>query len=156
MKKLSLLLVIALVAACADEDLYVKPDGTDIQVAGVVSDDNSDSDQVFMVVEQSPEFPGGMKAYHKYLKENLKYPEEAKRMGIEGNVYVSFIVQETGELTDFELVRSVGAGCGDEALRVLMEGPNWTPGQQGGKTVKTRMQLRTVFRLNDQRIASAF
>ncbi|OEK04144.1 energy transducer TonB [Roseivirga misakiensis] len=147
MKKLSLLLVIVLFASCGEEDLYIKPDGSDIQAAGIVSDDKSSSDQVFLMTEESPEFPGGMSNYNKFLRENLKYPEEAKNLGIEGNVYISFIVQETGELSDFEVVRSVGGGCDEEALRVLMDSPNWTPGKQGGKTVKTRMQIRTVFRL---------
>ena len=150
MKKLSLLLLLVFALACAEEDMYITPNGDDIQVAGVVGG----SDEVFLVVEQSPTFPGGHASYMKHLKATMKYPESAQKMGVEGNVYLSFIVNETGKLSDFEVVRPLGGGCDEEALRVYMEGPDWIPGMQSGKAVKVRMMSRIVFRMDDESLAS--
>lgn len=154
MKKLALLLIIAFVVSCGDEDMYVKPNGDDIQTAAVISEESSSSDEVFLVVEENASFPGGMNAYNKYLLKNLNYPKEAKDKGIEGNVFISFIVDKDGSLSDFEVVRGPGGGLAEEALRVYMESPNWTPGKQRGKAVKTRMQARVSFRLDEHNAAS--
>lgn len=148
MKKLSQLLMIAVVVSCADEDMYVSPNGDDLQVAGVISEKSSSSDEAYLVVDEHPAFPGGTKAYRNYLLKTLKYPKEAKEMGIEGNVYLSFVVDTDGTLGDFEVVRSLGGGLNEEALRVYMEGPNWTPGILNGEAVKTRMMARVVFRMH--------
>ncbi len=151
MKKLTLLLTLSLVFSCGDEDLYVKPDGTDYQAVKALPDQNSQSSAngIFLIVEDMPEFQGGKDAYNSFLLKNLKYPEQAKKMGVEGRVFISFIVNEDGSLSDFELVRGIGSGCDEEALRVYMESPNWSPGKQKGKAVKTQMQAQVVFKLSE-------
>lgn len=153
MKRLSILLIIALTFSCGEEDLYVQPDGADYQAVNVVPDQKnkqSESNDVFIIVEDMPEFPGGSKAYNNFLLKNLKYPEQAKKMGVEGRVFIAFIVNEDGSLSDFELIRGIGSGCDEEALRVYMESPNWTPGKQKGKAVKTKMQAQVTFKFSAQ------
>lgn len=105
------------------------------------------ADKVFLIVEEDATFPGGMSQWNKFLKKNLKYPRQAKRMGIEGNVYLSFIVGRDGSISDISVTRSIGGGCDEEALRVLKKSPKWKPGKQRGKPVIQRMNLRVVFRL---------
>ena len=89
MKKLSLLLIVAITVSCADAEMYVEPEGSDFEVKGVIAEESSD-ETVFLVVEQDPTFPGGREAYKKFLGENIIYPQEAKEKGIEGNVYYDF------------------------------------------------------------------
>lgn len=148
MKKLSLLLFIALVISCGDAEMFVEPEGSDYEVGAVISEKSS-NDKVFLNVEQDPTFPGGREAYGKFLGKNLNYPQEAKEKGIEGNVYMTFVVDTDGSLSDFELLRNPGGGLGEEALRVYMEGPNWIPGMQKKQPVKTRLTARVAFRLGD-------
>lgn len=151
MKKLSLLALLAFFVSCGDEDLYVAPDGEDLQAVAIeeIPDSEASSSDIFLVVEDMPEFPGGQKAYNRFLLSNLKYPKQARDMGVEGNVYLSFVVDTDGTLSDFELLRGIGAGCDEEALRVYMESPNWTPGKQRGVAVKTKMQARVSFKLSN-------
>ncbi|MFT6872183.1 MAG: protein TonB [Roseivirga sp.] len=105
------------------------------------------ADKIFLVVEEDAEFPGGREAWTKFLNRNLKYPKQAKRMGVEGNVYLSFIVDRTGTISDISVIREVGGGCDEEAVRVLEKSPKWTPGKQRGKAVIQRMTIRIIFRL---------
>lgn len=154
MKKLPLLLLLIFAISCGDEDLYVSPAGEDLQTVGIIEETASESSDIFLAVEESAAFPGGTKAYGKFLRTNLKYPSQAKNMGIEGRVFISFVVNTDGSLGDFELQRGIGAGCDEEALRVIMESPNWTPGKQGGVAVKTKMQLAVSFKLDGTNIAS--
>ncbi|WP_436517779.1 TonB family protein [Ekhidna sp. To15] len=107
------------------------------------------SDDVFTIVENAATFPGGLNAFKSYLKENIKYPKQAKRLGVEGKVFVGFIVEEDGELTNMEVLRGIGAGCDAEALRVLEESPRWEPGSQNGKTVRQKMVSPVEFTLTD-------
>ncbi|MCS4436433.1 energy transducer TonB [Aquiflexum gelatinilyticum] len=105
------------------------------------------ADEIFDVVENSPEFPGGMEAWNEYLRKNLKYPTQARRMGIEGTVYVVFVVNTDGTVQDVELLRGIGGGCDEEALRVVKGAPKWTPGKQRGCPVRVRMRLPIRFKL---------
>ncbi len=148
MKKLSLLLMVVFCLACED-DLAIQPNGEDLQVAEIITETEEES-EIFHIVEDMPTFPGGKDAYYKYLAENINYPEQAKNLGIEGRVFLTFIVNEDGSLSDLTLVRGIGAGCDEEALRVYMESPNWIPGKQRGKTVKTKVQAAVTFKLNDE------
>ena len=97
------------------------------------------SDEVFDKVDETPEFPGGMEAWANFMKDNLKYPKLAKDEGIEGTVYIRFIVNKDGSISDAEILRGIGGGCDEEALRVINSFPNWKPGKKDGKVVKTRM-----------------
>lgn len=106
-----------------------------------------DADEVFDVVEESPEFPGGMEAWNNFLKDNLKYPSQARRMGIEGTVYLVFEIKTDGSVHNIELLRGIGAGCDEEAKRVIGESPKWTPGKQRGRLVNVRMRIPIRFQL---------
>ncbi|OEK01422.1 hypothetical protein BFP97_07765 [Roseivirga sp. 4D4] len=152
MKKLSLLLAIVIIVSCEDAEMFVEPEGSDYEVGSTIHEKPAD-DKVFLVVEQDPTFPGGLKAYRKFLGENLIYPQEAKEKGIEGNVYMTFIVETDGSLSDFKLLRNPGGGLGEEALRVYMDGPNWVPGTQKNQAVRTRLTARVAFRMNDKNLS---
>lgn len=147
MKKLIIFLVLgATVVACDQSELFIQPD-EDVSVAVLETSEASSIDEVFMVVEEQPSYPGGHSAWVKHLSTTLKYPEQAKNQGIEGAVFVSFVVDKTGELKDGQVIRGIGGGCDEEALRVVMESDKWNPGKQRGREVNSRMQMRVVFKL---------
>ncbi|WP_026956729.1 energy transducer TonB [Algoriphagus vanfongensis] len=106
------------------------------------------ADQIFDVVENQPEPPGGMSGWNQYLSKNLKYPTQARRMGIEGTVIVVFVINTDGSIQDVEVLRGIGGGCDEEAVKVVQEAPNWTPGKQRGRPVRTRMRLPIRFKLS--------
>src|SRR5690554_385490 len=106
------------------------------------------ADQIFDVVETMPTPPGGMEGWNKYLSNNLKYPTQARRMGIEGTVYVVFVVNTDGSIQDVEILRGIGGGCDEEAMRVVKSAPNWEPGKQRGKAVRVKMRLPIRFKLS--------
>jgi protein TonB len=99
---------------------------------------------VFVVVESMPEFPGGESARLKYLSENLDYPVIAREAGIEGIVYVTFVVEKNGEITSVEILRGIGGGCDEEALRVVENMPRWVPGKQ--RNIPVRVQFNMPIR----------
>lgn len=101
----------------------------------------------FIVVEEQASFPGGSEAWMKYLMKNFKYPRTAKRSGIEGRVFLSFYVDLDGNLSNIEVLRGIGGGCDQEAIRVLKQSPKWNPGKQRGVAVKSPMTLFITFRL---------
>ena len=103
------------------------------------------SNVVYEVVEIQPNPPGGMAGWNKYLMENLRYPTNAQRKGIEGTVIVAFVVNTDGTTTDIEILRSVGGGCDEEVIRIVKGSPKWTPGMQRGTPVRTRMRLPLRF-----------
>ena len=105
-------------------------------------------DEPFLVVEEMPQFPGGDEALLSFIAKNIKYPKAAQRMGIEGRVTLSFIIDEKGAITNIKVLRGVGAGCDEEAIRVLKLLPNYSPGKQRGVPVKVQMQLPVNFVLN--------
>ncbi|WP_176956104.1 M56 family metallopeptidase [Catalinimonas alkaloidigena] len=110
----------------------------------------SPSDEVFLVVEEQPAPVGGMEAVTSYLQENLAYPAQARRMGIEGRVFVEFIIEKDGTISNVKSVKGIGAGCDAEAVRVVSEMPNWNPGKQSGQAVKVKMVLPIMFKLDDK------
>lgn len=106
-----------------------------------------EADEVFDIVEESPEFPGGMEAWNNFLRQNLKYPSQARRMGIEGTVYAVFEIRTDGSVQNIELLRGIGGGCDEEAMRVIAASPNWIPGKQRGRLVTVRMRIPIRFKL---------
>ncbi len=106
-------------------------------------------EEVFTIVEDQPEFPGGMPAFYKFVGDNMKYPAQARRMGIEGRVFVQFVVDKDGTVTEVTSVKGIGAGCDEEAERVLRMSPKFKPGKQRGRAVKVRMVLPIIFKLNN-------
>ncbi len=147
MKKLSLLLIISFALSCGDAEMFIEPEGSDYEVSEIVEEVSS-NDAVFLVMEESPTFPGGKEAYNQFLSKNLEYPKEALANGVEGNVYISFIVNKDGSLSDFEVLRSPGSGLAEAALLTYMEGPNWNPGKQKNQIVKSRVTARVAFSLD--------
>ncbi|MDT8392809.1 MAG: M56 family metallopeptidase [Bacteroidales bacterium] len=102
---------------------------------------------VFAVVEEMPAFPGGIEAMYTYLGHSIKYPEGAKTNKIQGTVYVTFIVRKDGSVSNVNVLRGIGHGCDDEAVRVVKEMPLWKAGKQGGKAVNVQYNLPIKFLL---------
>jgi TonB family protein len=107
----------------------------------------SDTTQLFLVVEQMPEFPGGEEALYRFLNENIHYPDSAKTAGIQGRVFITFVVNTDGSISDVRILRGIGGGCDEEALRVVKSMPNWIPGTQHGKPVRVQYNLPVKFSL---------
>lgn len=120
---------------------------TEIEIIDIGSDEEEEADdaEVFMVVEKMPEFPGGTAALMKYLSENVKYPAIAQEHGIQGRVYVSFVVGKDGSIRDVQVGRSVDPALDNEAIRVVKAMPKWNPGQQRGKAVNVKYMLPVNF-----------
>ena len=103
---------------------------------------------VYDVVEVMPQFPGGQIAMLKYSMENIKYPEQAMKEGIQGRVAVRFIVEKDGRVSNVRLLRSVQPSLDKEAIRVVKSMPKWTPGKHNGKPVRVRFNVPVMFKLN--------
>lgn len=106
------------------------------------------NNMVFDVVEVMPQYPGGQIAMMKYIMENMKYPKQAMKEGIQGRVAVSFIVEKDGSISDVKPILSVHPLLNKEAVRVVKSMPKWTPGKQNGKPVRVRYNLPVMFKLN--------
>lgn len=119
----------------------------DEPVQEVVAEAKEDEDKVFMVVEQQAEYPGGLGEMAKFLQKNVRYPAAARRMGIEGSVFVSFIVDKEGKISDPQVVKGISAECDKEAVRVVNLMPPWKAGKQNGRSVKSRFVLPIKFKL---------
>lgn len=104
-------------------------------------------EEVFLVVEEDPEFPGGLDALSKFIADNIKYPQLAKENNITGKVFVSFVVEKDGRVGQVKILRDIGGGCGNEAVRVVKMMPKWKPGKQRGKAVRTQFNLPVNFDL---------
>ena len=102
----------------------------------------------FVIVEHMPEPVGGYEAFYRFVNKKLRYPPEARRIGIGGTVFLSFIVNEKGEMVDLEIARGIGAGCDEEVLRIFKNPPKWHPGKQRGKPVKVKQVIPVKFVLN--------
>lgn len=106
------------------------------------------NNMVFDVVEVMPQYPGGQIAMLKYIMENMKYPKQAMKEGIQGRVAVRFIVEKDGSISDVKPILSVHPLLNKEAVRVVKSMPKWTPGKQNGKPVRVRFNLPIMFKLN--------
>ncbi|PIQ47236.1 MAG: energy transducer TonB [Cytophagales bacterium CG12_big_fil_rev_8_21_14_0_65_40_12] len=102
----------------------------------------------FIVVEEEAKFPGGAEAWTKFLTKNLKYPKQAQRANIEGRVILNFYVDAEGNISKISVLRGIGSGCDEEAIRVLSKSPKWKPGLQRGVPFKSAKQIAFVFKLN--------
>lgn len=109
--------------------------------------DSTAKEEVFMVAEQMPEFPGGMKEMLKFLQENVKYPENAMRNNVQGRVIVQFVIEKDGTPTEFKVLRSVDPDLDAEALRVMKAMPKWKPGMQKGQVVRVKFTVPVSFTL---------
>ena len=105
------------------------------------------NDKVFEKVEDMPEFPGGEKAMMDFVAKNVQYPKEAMEKEISGRVLVGFIVEKDGSISETEIVKGIGGGCDEEAVRVVKAMPKWKPGKQKGKPVRVHFMLPLTFKL---------
>ena len=103
--------------------------------------------KVFDIVEQMPEYPGGQAALFEYLSKNIKYPADAEKKKVEGKVFVTFVVDADGKITDVSLMRKVFPSLDAEAVRVISAMPNWIPGKQKGQVVRVKYTVPIMFRL---------
>ena len=116
--------------------------------ANIVVEDIVEEETVFQVVEQQPEFPGGMKAMMKYLQDNINYPRISRDNNSQGRAFIRFVVNADGSIQGVEVLKSSGDIYLDkEAVRVVESMPKWSPGKQAGKTVRVVFTLPVVFRL---------
>ena len=106
--------------------------------------------QIFTYVEQMPDFPGGQAELMKFLSKNLRYPPAARENGIEGRVVLQFVVDESGKISDLQVLRDIGGGCAEEAERVVRMMPPWKPGKQNGNPVKVYFKLPVTFKLGSE------
>ncbi|MDH5608035.1 MAG: energy transducer TonB [Cyclobacteriaceae bacterium] len=102
-------------------------------------------DEVFTIVENWPTPVGGMEAFYKYIGENISYPNQARRLDVSGLVFMQFVVEKDGHITDIKVVKGIGAGCDEEAIRVLQNAPAWNPGKQRGRPVRVMMTVPIRF-----------
>ena len=124
-------------------------DQTEVEeyVPPVEDEEEVDEAEIFTVVESMPTFPGGMGALMKYLAENIKYPPLAKESGIQGRVFINFVVEPDGSISNVKVLRGIGGGCDEEAVRVVQNMPKWSPGKQRGKPVRVSYNLPVKFTL---------
>ena len=101
--------------------------------------------EIFTIVEENPDFPGGEEARMKYLQENIKYPQMARESGIQGTVYATFVVEPDGRITYVGILRGIGGGCDEEAIRVIRNMPRWKPGKQRSKAVRVQFNMPIRF-----------
>jgi len=114
--------------------------------AAVAVDDNKVYD--FVSIEKQPEFPGGIAKFYGYLGKAIKYPPMAQENNVQGKVFLSFVVEKDGKLTDITVTRGLGSGTDEEAIRVLKASPRWNPGIQNGKPVRVKYNINVNFTLN--------
>jgi len=110
----------------------------------------SDSSEIFVMVEDNPSFPGGQEARIKFLVENINYPNLAKEQNIQGTVYLQFVVEKDGRITHVKVLRGVGGGIDEEAVRVTKAMPNWNPGKQLNKPVRVQFNMPIKFVLSEE------
>lgn len=126
-------------------DKLEKQDNVEIAQVTVEDEEEEVEDEIFQAVEQDPEYPGGVDALYKFIQQNLKYPQLAKENNITGRVFVQFVVEKDGSVSNVKAARDIGGGCGAEAVRVIKSMPKWTPGKQRGKAVRAAYTLPVNF-----------
>lgn len=106
------------------------------------------NEQIFTVVEQEPEYPGGMEALYQFLAANVKYPKDAREENVQGRVIVSFVIEKDGSVTNIKVVKSPDERLSQEAVRVIESMPKWKPGKAQGKKVRVQFSLPINFKLD--------
>jgi TonB family protein len=117
--------------------------------SGAIKSENTDKVYDFVSIEKQPEFPGGIAKFYKYLGGSIKYPKMAQENNVQGKVFLSFVVEKDGSLTDIQITRGLGSGTDEEAVRVLKESPKWNPGIQNGLAVRVKYNINVNFTIND-------
>lgn len=118
-----------------------------VNTTAMAQNNKTAKDKVYEKAEIMPEFPGGEQAMMDFVAKNVTYPKEAMEKEISGRVLVGFIVEKDGSITETEVVKGIGGGCDEEALRVVKAMPKWKPGKQDGKPVRVHFLLPIIFKL---------
>lgn len=134
-------------AGTGEEAVILAPGATAPTIKERAVEVEAKPDTPFVVVEQQPEFPGGVDALRTFLNKNLAYPRQAASAGVAGRVYISFVVNTDGSLTDVQVLKGIGFGCDEEATRVVQKMPRWRPGKQSGRAVRVKYNLPISFTL---------
>lgn len=126
-------------------------DSTTIKSAQPIqhSTDSTAEEPIFIVTEKGAEFPGGYKSMFQFIGQNLHYPQLAIENDLQGKVILSFVVEKDGTLTNVKVLRDIGGGCAQEAVRVVKLMPRWTPAEQNGKPVRSQFNLPINFQIQD-------
>ena len=111
--------------------------------------DVGDDAMVFYPFRVDPEFPGGIDSLYAFLCRNVSYPAEARDSNITGKVYVSFVVERDGVVSDVKVIKDIGGGCGDAVVEAVKNMPRWTPGREGGEAVRVQFKLPVNFSLDE-------
>ncbi len=136
-----------------EDDLIIDAEADELTVIetytppAVVEEEEVAEAEIFLVVEESPSYPGGDEARIRFLQQNIQYPQMARESGIQGTVYVTFVVEKNGSVTDVRVLRGIGGGCDEEAVRVIKAMPKWNPGKQRGKPVRVQFNMPIKFTL---------
>ena len=117
-------------------------------VAPEIEEEEVVEQEIFQIVEEMPAYPGGEAKLLDYIQKNVKYPQIAKETGIKGRVFVSFVVEPDGSVSNVKVLRGIGGGCDEEAMRVVKSMPKWKPGKQRGKAVRVSYMLPINFQLH--------
>ncbi|MBO7495086.1 MAG: energy transducer TonB [Salinivirgaceae bacterium] len=121
---------------------------TEVEIVAMQEEEEEEEEQIFLIVENMPEFPGGDLALRKYIADNVKYPEIAKENGLAGKVFVQFVINQRGEVENVKIARGVDPALDKEAIRVVQSLPKFKPGSQRGKPVKVNYTVPINFQLN--------
>lgn len=105
-------------------------------------------EEVFTVIEETAQPVGGMAAFYHFIGKEMQYPKEAKKKRLEGKVFIQFVINKDGTLADIKVIKGLGMGCDEEAIRLVSISPKWNPGTQRGKPVRQRYTLPIIFKLN--------
>jgi protein TonB len=117
-------------------------------VAPVETEEAEEDEKIiFQIVEENAGYPGGETARQRFLLDNVRYPAIAREVGIQGTVHVTFVVERDGSLSDVRILRGIGGGCDEEAIRVVKLMPKWAPGKQRGKAVRVQFNMPIQFTL---------
>jgi protein TonB len=133
-----------------DLNINAEVDQTEVieeYVAPEVVEEEVVEQEIFQIVEEMPSFPGGEAELMKYVGSHIKYPQIARETGIQGRVFVGFVVEPDGSISNVKLLRGIGGGCDEEAMRVIKSLPKWKPGKQRGKAVRVSYQIPVFFKL---------
>ena len=133
-----------------DDDLQIDAEtdnDEEIEEQIIIDEDEGDvqEEEIFVFVEDQPGYPGGDEARLTYLRDNIKYPEMAKESGIQGTVYVTFVIEKDGSISNVKVLRGIGGGCDEEAVRVIKNMPKWKPGKQRGRPVRAQFNMPIRF-----------
>ena len=158
MKKLILFVAVATmycscgqVATEDNESRHANEEMVELTEDPVIDPTLPENDTAIVVISDvMPEFPGGDEALFAYLSQNINYPTEAKDAKLEGRVYVTFVIEKDGQVSNAKILRDIGGGCGEEVLRVIRTMPKWKPGTQDGKPVRVQFNLPVAFELQDE------